>query len=325
LKEQLSFEKPKAGTRKMSEKALEVINGELQNTIGGSADLTPSNNTKTKGLLEITPGNFNGRYIHYGIREHGMAAAMNGMALHGGIIPYGGTFLVFSDYCRPAIRLAAIMGIRVVFVMTHDSIGVGEDGPTHQPIEHLAALRAIPNLKVFRPADGVETAECWELALSDSRRPSLIAFSRQDVPTLRVNHNGENLSAKGAYELEADDDAKVTLLATGTEVSLAVEARSKLKAEGISARVVSMPCWSLFEEQSEDYRRKILGPGTVKVAVEAAVREGWDRYIGSELLGPHGAFVGMHSFGASGPYKDVYAKFGITTDAVVAAAKRLLK
>jgi transketolase len=330
LKEQLSAEKPKAGTRKMSEKALDVINGELQNTVGGSADLTPSNNTKTKGLMEISAGHYNGRYVHYGIREHGMAAAMNGMALHGGIIPYGGTFLVFSDYCRPSIRLAALMGIRVVFVMTHDSIGVGEDGPTHQPVEHLAALRAIPNLKVFRPADGVETAECWELALADSSRPSLIAFSRQDVPTVRVNHVRENLSAKGAYELEGDADAKVTFLATGTEVSLAVEARAKLKAEGIASRVVSMPSWTLFEEQPEDYRRELLGPGTVKVAIEAAVREGWDRYIGSELLGPQngsgaGAFVGMHSFGASGPYKDVYAKFGITADAAVAAAKRLLK
>jgi transketolase len=324
LKQQLATEKPKAGTRKMSEKALDVINGELQNTIGGSADLTPSNNTRTKGMVEIGPGNFNGRYIHYGIREHGMAAAMNGMALHGGIIPYGGTFMVFSDYCRPAIRLAALMGIRVVFVMTHDSIGVGEDGPTHQPVEHLAALRAIPNLKVFRPADGVETAECWELALKDSRRPSLIAFSRQDVPTVRETHTPENLSAKGGYELIGDAKARVTFLATGTEVSLAVEAHAKLKAEGIAARVVSMPCWKLFEEQPEDYRKQVLGPGTVKVAIEAAAREGWDRYIGSELLGPAGAFVGMHSFGASGPYKDVYAKFGITADAAVAAAKKLL-
>lgn len=330
LKEQLSSEKPKAGTRKMSEKALEVINGELQNTIGGSADLTPSNNTRSKGLVAVSPDDFNGRYIHYGIREHGMAAAMNGMALHGGIIPYGGTFMVFSDYCRPSIRLAALMGIRVVFVMTHDSIGVGEDGPTHQPVEHMASLRAIPNLKVFRPADGVETAECWELAIADSRRPSLLAFSRQDVPTVRGAHTSENLSAKGAYELLGDANAKVTFLATGTEVSLAVEAAQTLKAEGIGARVVSMPSWTLFEEQPEDYRKKTLGPGTVKVAIEAGVREGWDRYIGSELLDSAngsggGAFIGMHSFGASGPYKDVYAKFGITAEAAVAAAKRLLK
>jgi transketolase len=325
LKEKLSAEKPAAGTRKMSEKALDVINGELQNTIGGSADLTPSNNTRSKGLVEISPGNFNGRYIHYGIREHGMCAAMNGMALHGGIIPYGGTFMVFSDYCRPSIRLAALMGIRVVFVMTHDSIGVGEDGPTHQPVEHLAALRAIPNLLVMRPADGVETAECWDLALNNNRRPSLIAFSRQDVPTVRDYHTSENLSANGAYELAGDANARVTFLATGTEVSLAVEARAKLAAEGIPSRVVSMPCWDLFEEQPEEYRRKLLGPGTVKVAIEAAAREGWDRYIGSELLGDGGAFIGMHSFGASGPYKDVYAKFSINADAAVAAAKKLLK
>ena len=261
----------------MSEKALEVINGELQTTIGGSADLTPSNNTKTKNIDDISPGDFNGRYIHYGIREHGMAAAMNGMALHGGIIPYGGTFMVFSDYCRPSIRLAALMGIRVVFVMTHDSIGVGEDGPTHQPVEHLAALRAIPNLLVMRPADGVETAECWELALKNDRRPSLIAFSRQDVPTVRTTHTSENLSAKGAYELAGDAGAKVTFLATGTEVSLAMEAKAKLAAEGIAARVVSMPCWSLFEEQPEEYRKQVLGPGTVKVAIEAG---------GARRLGP---------------------------------------
>ena len=325
LKEKLSAEKPSAGTRKMSEKALDVINAELKTTIGGSADLTPSNNTKTKNIDGVSPGNFAGRYIHYGIREHGMAAAMNGIALHGGLIPYGGTFMVFSDYCRPSIRLAALMGIRVVFVMTHDSIGVGEDGPTHQPVEHLAALRAIPTLLTMRPADGVETAECWDLALKNDRRPSLIAFSRQDVPTLRETHTTENVSAKGAYELVGDANAKVTFLATGTEVSLAVEAASKLKAEGIGARIVSMPCWALFEEQSEDYRRKTLGPGTVKVAIEAGIREGWDRYIGSELLENGGAFIGMNSFGASGPYKDVYKKFGITADAAVAAAKKLLK
>ncbi len=325
LKEKLSAEKPAAGTRKMSEKALDVINAELQTTIGGSADLTPSNNTKTKNIDGVTPGNFAGRYIHYGIREHGMAAAMNGIALHGGLIPYGGTFMVFSDYCRPSIRLAALMGIRVVFVMTHDSIGVGEDGPTHQPVEHLAALRAIPTLLTMRPADGVETAECWDLALQNDRRPSLIAFSRQDVPTLRVTHTAENLSARGAYELAGDAGAKVTFLATGTEVSLAMEAKAKLAAEGIASRVVSMPCWALFEEQPESYRKQILGPGTVKVAIEAGARQGWDRYIGSELLEGGGAFVGMNSFGASGPYKDVYAKFGITADAAVTAAKKLLK
>ena len=325
LKEKLSAEKPSAGTRKMSEKALEVINAELSTTVGGSADLTPSNNTKTKNIGDVGPRNFAGRYIHYGIREHGMAAAMNGIALHGGLIPYGGTFMVFSDYCRPSIRLAALMGIRVVFVMTHDSIGVGEDGPTHQPVEHMAALRAIPGLLTMRPADGVETAECWDIALKNERRPSLIAFSRQDVPTLRTTHTTENVSAKGGYELVGDANAKVTFLATGTEVSLAVEAANTLKAEGIAARVVSMPCWALFEEQSEEYRKKTLGPGTVKVAIEAGMREGWDRYIGSELLEGGGAFIGMNSFGASGPYKDVYKKFGITADAAVMAAKKLLK
>ena len=325
LKQSLSSEKPAAGTRKMSEKALEVINSALSTTIGGSADLTPSNNTRTKSLTDIKPGDFAGRYIHYGIREHGMAAAMNGMALHGGVIPYGGTFFVFSDYCRPSIRLAALMGIRVAFVMTHDSIGVGEDGPTHQPIEQLAAARAIPNLKVFRPADGVETAECWELAIRDSKSPSLLAFSRQDVPTVRETHTSENLCAKGAYELAGADKAVVTFLATGTEVSLAMAARAKLAEQGIAARVVSMPCWKLFEEQSIEYKKTILGPGTVRIAIEAGGREGWDRYIGSDLLDQGGAFIGMTGFGASGPYKDVYAKFGITVDAAVETAKKLLK
>jgi transketolase len=319
LKKAMLAEKP-AGTRKYSEKVLEVINGGMQTTVGGSADLTPSNNTKTKNITEIKTGDFSGRYIHYGIREHGMCAAMNGMALHKGIIPYGGTFMVFSDYCRPSIRLAAIMGIHVVFVMTHDSIGVGEDGPTHQPVEHLAALRAIPNLLVIRPADAVETEEAWAIALANPKRPALLAFSRQDVSPARVVHTDENLSAKGAYEVAGAENAKVTLFATGTEIGLALAARDLLKPEGIAARVVSMPCWSLFEEQSETYREAVLGPGTVKVAVEAGVREGWDRYIG-----PHGRFVGMHSFGASGPYKDVYKHFGITAEAVADAARDALK
>jgi transketolase len=319
LKAKMSAEKPSAGTRKHSEKALEVINGVLPITIGGSADLTPSNNTKTKNITEMSPGDFAGRYIHYGIREHGMAAAMNGMALHGGVIPYGGTFLVFSDYCRPAIRLAALMGIRTIFVMTHDSIGVGEDGPTHQPVEHLAALRAIPNLMVMRPADGVETAECWQLALEHAHRPTLLAFSRQDVPTVRTTHTADNLSAKGAYELVGDANAKLTLLATGSEVGLAVQAREMLAKEGIASRIVSMPCWALFEEQSEQYRERVLGPGTVKIGIEAAVRQGWDRYIGAD-----GGFIGMHSFGSSGPAKDVYQHFNITPQAVVEAAKKAL-
>jgi transketolase len=249
-----------------------------------------------------------------------MAAAMSGMALHGGLVPYGGTFLTFSDYCRPSIRLAALMGIRVVYVMTHDSIGLGEDGPTHQPVEHFAALRAIPNLLVFRPADGVETAEAWEIALANKNRPSLLMLSRQNLATVRTEHTDENVSAKGAYELVADANAKVTLLATGSEVEIAAKAREILAAEGIAARIVSMPCWALFEEQPETYRDSVLGPGTVKVAVEAGVRLGWDRYIG-----PKGRFVGMHSFGASGPYKDVYKHFGITPEAVADAAKAALK
>jgi transketolase len=319
LKAKMSAEKPQAGTRKHSEKALDVINGGLSITIGGSADLTPSTNTKTKNISEMTPTDHSGRYIHYGIREHGMAAAMNGMALHGGVIPYGGTFLVFSDYCRPSIRLAALMGIRTIFVMTHDSIGVGEDGPTHQPVEHLAALRAIPGLLVMRPADGVETAECWQLALDHPNRPSLLAFSRQEVPTVRTVHTAENLSAKGAYELVGDPGAKLTFLATGSEVGLAVEARALLAKDGIPSRIVSMPCWALFEEQSPQYREKILGPGTVKVAIEAGVREGWDRYIGAD-----GAFVGMHSFGSSGPAKGVYKHFHITPEAAAQAAKTAL-
>ncbi len=321
LKQKFAEEKPNAGTRRSSEKVLEVVNGLLQTTVGGSADLTPSNNTKTKNITEIKPDHYDGRYIHFGIREHGMAAAMNGMALHGGIIPYGGTFLVFSDYCRPSIRLAALMGIRVVFVMTHDSIGVGEDGPTHQPVEHLAALRAIPNLTVIRPADAVETAEAWELALSNITGPTLLAFSRQDVPTLRARESlAQNMTAKGAYEVAGAEGAKVTFVATGSEVSLAMEARELLKKDGIAARVVSMPCWSLFDEQPAAYRSGLLGPGTVQVAIEAGVRQGWGRYTGL-----HGRFVGMHGFGASGPYKDVYKHFGITPEAAADAARAALK
>ncbi len=320
LKQKLTAEKPNAGTRRTSERVLEVVNGILKTTVGGSADLTPSNNTKTKNIDDIKPGDFKGRYVRYGIREHGMAAAMNGMALHGGIIPYGGTFLVFSDYMRPSIRLAALMGIRVIFVMTHDSIGVGEDGPTHQPVEHLAALRAIPNLTVIRPADAVETAEAWEIALNRTEGPSLLVFSRQDVPTLRMEFAGENSVAKGAYEIAGSENAKVTFLATGSEVDLAMKARELLKADGIASRVVSMPCWGLFEQQSETYREAVLGKGTVKIAVEAAVREGWDRYVGS-----HGRFVGMHGFGASGPYKNVYKHFAITPEAAADAARQALK
>ena len=319
LKKKFSEEKPSAGTRKFSEKALEVINAELSTTIGGSADLTPSNNTRTKNLAAITAEDFSGRYIHYGIREHGMCAAMNGMALHGGVIPYGGTFFVFSDYCRPSIRLAALMGAPVVFVMTHDSIGVGEDGPTHQPIEQLAALRAMPGLLVMRPCDGVETAECWQVALQNRHRPSLIAFSRQDVPTARVNHTDANLCARGGYELVGDTNAKVTFLSTGSEISIALAARDLLAKEGIGSRIVSLPCWSLFEEQDQAWRSALLGD-LPRIAIEAAAPFGWDRYIGGG-----GKFVGMQGFGASGPAKDVYKHFNITPEAAAEAAKAVLR
>ena len=319
LKQQIVADKTAGATRKLSEKALDVINAETKLTIGGSADLTPSNNTKTKNIDAITPEDFSGRYLHYGIREHGMAAAMNGMALHGGVIPYGGTFMVFSDYCRPSIRLAALMGAHTIFVMTHDSIGVGEDGPTHQPVEQLAALRAIPNLLVFRPSDGVEVAECWQIAMESTSNPSLMALSRQDTVLGRDSHTADNLSARGAYVLREAPGAKLTLLATGTEVGMALKARELLAAEGIESRVVSMPCWALFEKQPAEYRQSVLGTGA-RLAIEAGCPLGWDRYLGQK-----GAFLGMHGFGASGPAKDVYAHFGITVEAAVQMAKDLLK
>jgi len=320
VKKKASEEKPAVATRKASEMALDAINTTWALTIGGSADLTPSNNTKTKDLKDITPDDFSGRYIHYGIREHAMAAAMNGLCLHGGVVPYGGTFLVFSDYCRHSIRLSALMGIRVIYVMTHDSIGVGEDGPTHQPVEHVASLRAIPGLKVFRPGDVVETAEAWTLALADQDSPSLLVLSRQNMATFRTTHTDENLSAKGGYVAAEAEGAKVTFFATGSEVELAFKARDLLAAENIPARVVSMPCWELFEQQSATYRDAVLGPNTVKVAIEAGLRFGWDRYIG-----PNGVFVGMNGFGASGPAKEVFKHFGITAEAAAEAAKSALK
>ena len=320
-KQKVAKEKPSVATRKASGAVLDIVNSMVPQTIGGSADLTPSNETKTNDINNFEPGHYIGRYMRYGIREHGMAAAMTGMALHGGVIPYGGTFMVFSDYCRPSIRLAALMGQRVVYVFTHDSIGVGEDGPTHQPIEHLAALRAIPNLHVFRPADAIETAECWELALKNTKGPSMLALTRQNVATSRSAHIDENMSAKGAYEIApAEGEAKVTFLATGSEVEIAIAARALLKADGIAARVVSMPCWKHFEQQDETYRDAVLGKGTVRVGIEAGVREGWDRYIGSES-----PFIGMHTFGASAPYKDVYKHFGITAEAAADAARKALK
>jgi transketolase len=308
-------------TRSASGAVLNHLFAAIPELLGGSADLTPSNNTKADGQVEIKPGEYKGSYIHYGVREHGMAAAMNGLALHGGLIPYGGTFLCFSDYCRPAIRLAAMMQIRTTFVMTHDSIGLGEDGPTHQPVEHLAALRAIPHLGVYRPGDPVETAECWELILDQPRRAALIALSRQPMPVLRQDAGSENKSAKGAYVLlEAEGGPRqLTLMATGSELHLAVEAREIMQREGVPTAVVSMPCWLLFEEQDKAYRKSVLGVAPARVAVEAAVEQGWDRYLGFD-----GRFVGMHGFGESGKIADVYKKFDITTEAVVRAAREAL-
>ncbi|GGB32719.1 transketolase [Roseibium aquae] len=316
-KKQLADDQPTMATRKASEAVLSVINGVVPETIGGSADLTGSNNTKTEQTAPVTPDDFSGRYIHWGVREHGMAAAMNGMALHGGLIPYSGGFLVFSDYCRPAIRLAALMKQRVIHVMTHDSIGLGEDGPTHQPVEHYAALRAIPGLNFFRPADITETLECWQLALEAKETPSILALTRQNLASQRKTYEDKNLCARGAYVLiDSDDEAQVTIFASGSEVEIATAAHAKLTEEGIATRVVSVPCFELFEQQSDDYQDAVVGNSPVKIAVEAGIRMGWDRFIGTG-----GAFIGMSGFGASGPYKSLYEHFGITSDAVVAAAK----
>ncbi|MGI4797650.1 MAG: transketolase [Janthinobacterium lividum] len=308
-------------TRQASGAVLNHLFDAIPELLGGSADLTPSNNTKAKNQVELKPGDYAGSYVHYGVREHGMAAAMNGIALHGGLIPYGGTFMCFSDYCRPAIRLAAMMDIRTTFVMTHDSIGLSEDGPTHQPVEHLSALRAIPHLAVFRPGDAVETAECWEIVPDNPRRTALLALSRQPMPLLRREPGTENRSARGAYVLlEAEGGPrKVTLMATGSELHLAVQAREALQQQGIPAAVVSMPCMLIFNEQDPSYQRSVLGDTLARVAVEAAVQMSWDRYLGLQ-----GRFVGMHGFGESGKIADVYAKFDITADAVVRAARASL-
>ena len=315
IKEKLAQPKDMA-TRAASEIALEALVAVFPQLLGGSADLTGSNNTRPKGMAVLSAANYGGRFIHYGVREHAMAAAMNGMALHGGIIPYSGTFLVFSDYCRPAIRLAALMGQRVIHVMTHDSIGLVEDGPTHQPVEHLAALRAIPNLKLFRPCDAVETIECWQLALECRDGPSVLALTRQNVPQLRLGHDESNRCATGAYEIvPADGLAAVSLFASGSEVSIAIEARKILRSRGVSARVVSVPCFELFLAAPDNVRRAVVGDAPVKVAVEAAIRQGWDEIIGSD-----GAFVGMTGFGASAPYQDLYRHFGITAEGVAMAA-----
>jgi transketolase len=318
IRAKFAAEPPKTATRQSSGMVLDALAPAMPELIGGSADLTGSNNTKAKSQKAVTAGDFSGSYIHYGVREHAMAAAMNGIAVHGGIIPYGGTFLVFADYCRPAIRLAALMGIRVIYVMTHDSIGLGEDGPTHQPVEQLASLRAIPNLQVFRPADAMETAECWELALRTRRGPSVLALTRQSVPPLRRG-GAENLSARGAYVLaEAAGARAVTLLATGSEVAPAMAARENLAAGGVQAAVVSMPCWTLFDGQERDYRAAVLGMAP-RLAIEAASPFGWERYVGTE-----GAVIGMTRFGASAPAEDLFRHFEFTAERIAQAALDLV-
>jgi len=319
IKADFSKDGAKLATRQSSQKVIEKLFPIVPGFIGGSADLTGSNGTLTKLHSFVTPGDYAGTYIHYGVREHGMAAAMNGLALHGGIVPYGGTFLVFSDYCRPSIRLSAMMGQRVIYVLTHDSIGLGEDGPTHQPVEQLAALRAVPNLNVFRPADSVECAECWEVALGSAETPSVLALTRQGVPLLRTAHTDENLSAKGAYVLlEPEGGRDVTLIGTGSEVAIAVAAAKALQQDGIKAAVISLPCWELFAAQSEAYQAEVLGTAP-RVAVEAAVEFGWRKWLGDQ-----GVFVGMHGFGASAPAQELYKHFGITAEAVQDAARGLL-
>ena len=319
IKKVFSEEKPGWATRKSSQEVLETINKVLPNTIGGSADLTGSNNTKTKNINIIDSNNFTGRFIHYGIREHGMAAAMNGIALHKGLIPYSGTFLVFSDYCRPSIRLAALMDIKVIHVMTHDSIGLGEDGPTHQPVEHLPSLRAIPNLNVFRPADTTETAECWSLAIK-SKGPSIIALSRQGCPHLRNTFEEKNKSSLGAYEIKSSDgEVQVNLIATGSEVSLAVEVYEELKNDGINSRVVSAPSFELLNKQDNDYIDKTLGQSGLRVGIEASTGLGWHNYLGDQ-----GLFIGMNSFGASAPADQLYKNFGIDKENIINKIKEKL-
>ncbi len=326
LKKQASANAHAVATRKSSEMVLEVVNPILPETMGGSADLTGSNNTLTSDLGVFDAENRKGRYLHYGIREHGMAAAMNGMALHGGVRPYGGTFLTFSDYARGAMRLTALMGVPVVYVMTHDSIGLGEDGPTHQPVEHLSALRAIPNMLVLRPADTVETAEAWEIALTEMRRPTVLALSRQNLPTVRLQHKTKNLTAQGAYVLaDAIDRRRAVLMASGSEVSIAMAARDILQKDGIGTRVVSMPSMELFAEQDDAYRRRILPPGPVRVAIEAGVRQSWDRWLtGQGGREAKAAFVGMDGFGASAPAGELYDHFGITPEAVAQRVRDML-
>jgi transketolase len=319
-KKQLKAELPKVASRQASQMALEVINAAVPSMVGGSADLTGSNLTKTSQMRSITPGNYRGSYVHFGIREHAMGAVMNGMALHGGMIPYGGTFLVFSDYMRGSMRLSALMKQRVIYVLTHDSIGLGEDGPTHQPIEHLAMLRATPNMNVYRPCDAVETAEAWEIALESTKTPSVMALSRQGLPTVRTERTNENLTQKGGYILRNVRGARdITLMATGSEVTIALDAADALKDQGYNVAVVSMPCWELFDQQSDQYRQSVLGSAP-RIAIEALIGFGWDRYLRTQDV-----FVGMHDFGASGPAPELYQHFGITKERICETAHRLIE
>ena len=319
-KKQLKAELPKVASRQASQMALEVINAAVPSMVGGSADLTGSNLTKTSQMRSITPGNYRGSYVHFGIREHAMGAVMNGMALHGGMIPYGGTFLVFSDYMRGSMRLSALMKQRVIYVLTHDSIGLGEDGPTHQPIEHLAMLRATPNMNVYRPCDAVETAEAWEIALESTKTPSVMALSRQGLPTVRTERTNENLTQKGGYILRNVRGARdITVMATGSEVAIALDAADVLRDQGYNVAVVSMPCWELFDQQSDQYRQSVLGSAP-RIAIEALIGFGWDRYLRTQDV-----FVGMHDFGASGPAPELYQHFGITKERICETAHRLIE
>jgi transketolase len=318
LKQEIAETRPKMATRQSSQKALDALVPATPELIGGSADLTGSNLTLVKSMGAVTAGNFAGRYIHYGVREHGMCAAANGMALHGGLIPYTGTFFVFTDYMRPSIRIGAIARAHVIHVLTHDSIGLGEDGPTHQPVEHLASLRAMPHLHVYRPADAMEVAECWELAIRRTDGPSLLVLTRQALPTMRTDIT-ENRCARGGYVLaEAEGERAATLIATGSEVAIAMDARSALAADGLNAAVVSLPCWELFSQQDEDYRMQVLGSAP-RIGVEAASGFGWERWLGND-----GVFIGMTDFGASAPYEVLYKHFGITPEAIVAAVRKRL-
>ena len=312
--------KPNVASRQSSASVLEAITKNLPELVGGSADLSGSNNTKTKYSTIIKPSNFKGNYIHYGVREHAMAGIMNGMALHGGILPYGGTFLIFLDYCKPALRLSAFMGLRVIYIFSHDSIGLGEDGPTHQPIEHLAHLRAIPNLNVFRPADTIETLECWEIALKSSTNPSVIALSRQKLPFVTETLTKKNMSNLGGYELKkTNPNPDVTLIASGSEVQIAIEALNKLQEININSKVISMPCQELFDKQSKEYKEKIIDKNSIKISIEASSIYGWEKYVG-----PDGISLGIKSFGKSAPYKKIYEHFNLTSDNVVKLAKKML-